>query len=75
MELPSDILSIIKEYARPITRPDWRYLHKMTECSFYTGLSHCCYYHPNGYHDGLIRIRNIWVECTDDGFFHMCHFD
>jgi len=24
MELPDDILSIIKEYSQPISRPDWR---------------------------------------------------
>lgn len=24
MELPEDVLMIIKEYAQPITRPDWR---------------------------------------------------
>jgi hypothetical protein len=24
MELPDDILKIIKEYSMPITRPDWR---------------------------------------------------
>jgi hypothetical protein len=30
MELPYDVLQIIKAYAMPITRPDWRTLHKMT---------------------------------------------
>ena len=30
MELPDDVLTIIKDYARPVTRPDWRTLHKMT---------------------------------------------
>ena len=24
MELPDDILNIIREYSKPITRPDWR---------------------------------------------------
>ena len=24
MELPDDILKIIKEYSQPLTRPDWR---------------------------------------------------
>lgn len=24
MELPDDVLKIIKEYSQPITRPDWR---------------------------------------------------
>ena len=30
MELPDDILQLIKEYSMPITRPDWRTLHKMS---------------------------------------------
>jgi len=29
MEFPDDILRLIKEYSRPISRPDWRTLHKM----------------------------------------------
>lgn len=34
MELPVDILAIIKEYACPITRSDWRTLHVMTDDRF-----------------------------------------
>ena len=30
MELPDDVLRIIKEYSKPVTRPDWRTIHKMT---------------------------------------------
>jgi hypothetical protein len=29
MELPDDVLQIIKDYSKPVTRPDWRTLHKM----------------------------------------------
>ena len=29
MEIPDDVLQIIKEYAMPLTRPDWRRIHKM----------------------------------------------
>jgi hypothetical protein len=31
MELPDDVLAIIREYSRPITRPDWRTLHRMPD--------------------------------------------
>lgn len=34
MELPEDILQIIKEYSMPITRPDWRSLRVMTSEHF-----------------------------------------
>ena len=29
MELPDDVVQIINSYAKPMTRPDWRTLHKM----------------------------------------------
>ena len=29
MELPDDILSIIKEYSKPLTNPKWRKLNKL----------------------------------------------
>lgn len=34
MELPDDVLQMIKEYAKPLTRPDWRTLHKMPYIQF-----------------------------------------
>ena len=30
MELPDDVLILIKEYSMPVTRADWRTLQKMT---------------------------------------------
>jgi hypothetical protein len=61
MELPSDILQIIKEYAQPLTRPNWRHLHRLTSENLYKYLLP---YHINRYKidDGimhLICIRNI----------------
>ena len=35
LELPDDVLAIIKEYAQPLTRPDWRTLHKMPFDKYY----------------------------------------
>ena len=29
--LPDDILKIIKEFSLPLTRPDWRHIHKFTQ--------------------------------------------
>ena len=31
MELPEDVLQIIRTYAKPVTRPDWRTLHIMPQ--------------------------------------------
>jgi len=35
MELPEDVLKIIKEYSRPLTRPDWKKMHHMPEFTYY----------------------------------------
>ena len=35
MELPDDVLAIIKDYAQPVTRPGWRKLHKMPSYRFH----------------------------------------
>jgi hypothetical protein len=34
MELPEDVLRLVKEYAQPLTRPDWRTLHRMPRDTF-----------------------------------------
>ena len=34
MEFPDDVLKIIREYSRPLTRPDWRTLHRMPYTQF-----------------------------------------
>ena len=39
MELPDDIIVLIKEYSRPLTRPDWRTLHHMPEFDFCVSLA------------------------------------
>ena len=39
MELPEDVLKIIKEYSRPLTRPDWRSLHCMPEFAYCVSLA------------------------------------
>jgi hypothetical protein len=30
MELPDDVLALVREFSRPATRPDWRTLRRMT---------------------------------------------
>ena len=39
MELPDDILQLIKEYAMPLTRPDWRSLHRMPSLRFHMSVA------------------------------------
>jgi len=35
MELPDDILYIIRDYSRALTRPDWRSIHRFTCFDFH----------------------------------------
>jgi hypothetical protein len=63
MELPEDILKIIKEYSMPITRPDWRTLHIMPDYIYKNILSRhiILYYGQNMYY---VKIKKIvfWVN-------------
>ena len=38
MELPDDVLAIIKEFSKPLSRPGWRKLHKMTSYRFHSAI-------------------------------------
>lgn len=40
MELPDDVLAQIKDFSRPITRPDWRHLRPMPELKFLKAVAH-----------------------------------
>jgi len=68
MELPDDVLQIIKEFSQPITRPDWRKLHIMTFDNFYKNLYsyHIVRYKVDGGIMHLICIRNIQMKVFVD---------
>ena len=38
MNLPDDVIAIIKEYSQPVTRPDWRKLHIMPSYAFHSAI-------------------------------------
>ena len=35
MELPDDLLAIVRDFSRPVTRPDWRNLRPMSSRQFH----------------------------------------
>jgi hypothetical protein len=39
MELPDDVLALIRDFSRPLTRSDWRTLRKMTNLDFHLALA------------------------------------
>lgn len=38
MELPDEILALIKEFSRPVTQPGWRRMRKMTSYNFHRAI-------------------------------------
>jgi hypothetical protein len=41
MELPDDVISIVREFSRPVTRPDWRNLERCKEQSLLWYIASC----------------------------------
>ena len=39
MELPDDILSLVRDFSMPLTRPDWRTLHRMPNLDFHLAVA------------------------------------
>ena len=39
MDLPDVVVSIIRDFSRPLTRYDWRQLHRMTTFAFHCDIA------------------------------------
>jgi hypothetical protein len=39
MKLPDDVIALIHDFDRPVTRPDWRTLHRMPSFEYYIALA------------------------------------
>ena len=62
MELPDDVLAIIKDYSRPITRPDWRRIRRMTLYRFH-------YYISVTHNNMNIPVINSFTERYDQSHY------
>jgi len=62
MELPYDVLKIIKEYSQPLTRPDWRL---------------GCYYNRRSYFilGGYMSFDHIIFTVFRIAYLHYAHYD
>ena len=69
MELPDDVLQIIKEYSRPLTRPDWRTLHKMTQNDLYHELFNWSIYYEDD-DCWMIKFKHMYLLFEND-IFHV----
>ena len=55
MELPDEILGLVREFSRPVTRPDWRGLHLMPELKFLKVIA-------NTYNEMNLPVINSFVH-------------
>jgi len=39
MELPDDVLTIIKDFSRPMTRPDWKTLNRVSSLKLHLAIA------------------------------------
>jgi len=64
MILPDDVLHLIREYSRPITRPDWRQLHIMPDHIYKAELKRHAVVYSSMMGTYLVRIKEImmWID-------------
>jgi len=58
MELPDDVLGLVRDFSRPITDPGWRGLHLMTAYRFHINIKHT-------YNQKNIPVINRFAERYD----------
>jgi hypothetical protein len=66
MELPEDVIAIIKDYSRPLTNPNWRRLHKMTISNFYGQL--CMRSNKSVLEKIRLPAGEEWLKCWSNSF-------
>lgn len=66
MELPDDVVDLIREFSQPLTRPNWRQLHIMPLGVFYLDFYYCPYYHTE--YGEIVQFKNMFLLLDDDGF-------
>jgi hypothetical protein len=69
MELPSDVLIIIKDFSRPMTRPDWRRVHRMTHANFYKDIQANSYMTMITDDSSVLLFKNMILFFENEVFF------
>jgi hypothetical protein len=62
MELPHDVLGLVRDFSRPLTRPDWKGLHLMTSYRFHINIK-------NSFNSKNIPVINSFAERYDQSEF------
>ena len=58
--LPDDVLKIIKDYTRPLTRPDWRTLHLMPLQKY-----------SDDYYTQYMKRRFVLYSCSYEEYYRL----
>jgi hypothetical protein len=72
MNLPDDVLAIIKDFSKPITRPDWRTLHKMTSYSFHSAILNK--YNKRRFPCVIYKFVREYSRCPQDIFKYIFNY-
>jgi hypothetical protein len=74
MELPDDVLQLIREYAKPITRPDWRKLHIMKQYTLHNEFEKQVFKRYNRlesvYGVQFLQVLRAYKTIFDDRYFN-----
>jgi len=73
MHLPDEILAYIKEFSRPITRPDWRHLRRMTAYRFHSAILYI--YNQKPYPIVIYNFICKYSRSPQDRFTYLFDYD
>ena len=64
MQLPDDVLAIIREYSKPLTRPDWRTVCPLSGHLFYASLNYdlCVKNHNSVFNYVVVNSINLYKQ-------------
>jgi hypothetical protein len=67
MELPDDVLGLVRDFSRPLTRSDWRTVHSMNAYTFHSSIL-------RAYNHSVIPVIERFVDNYDHNkyiyYFH-----
>jgi hypothetical protein len=67
--LPSNVSRLIREYSQPVTRSDWRTLHKMTNYNLYNSINKSIFIHNVDL--VIIVLKNMRTSTWRDMFTYL----
>jgi len=67
--LPSNVSRLIREYSQPVTRPDWRTMHKMTNYNLYNSINTSIFIHNVDL--VIIVLKNMRTNVWRDMFTYV----